>query len=408
MGPITPWICLILVWLVSPVQAMAEEIVLGQSAAFSGTSAGLGIELWRGAQAYFNQLNAKGGVGGKKIRVIALDDKYDGDFTLPNTIRLITQDKVFALFGYVGTPTIVKALPAVQRYQSEGVFLFSNFTGAEPQRNPPHDKYVINIRASYRNETQELVENFLKVGHKKIGVFIQDDAYGRSGADGVERALKEHGLKTAAEATYHRGTGFESSMSEQAKILSSDKVSAVITVGSYAACAAFIRDARLNGFTGPIASLSFVGPQNLLSLLLNEEKRLGKPLTQKLLNSSVVPLYTDAHVPLVKEYQEAMKKYAAAMDSKIMDPQYKPFDLGFISLEGFLNAKTFTAILKRAKSPLTRKSFMDAVNSTRNLDVGLREKISFSPTDHNGLHKVYYLTPKNGEFVEVVDWDVFR
>ena len=109
-----------------------SEVLLGQSAAFTGNSASLGTELWRGAQAYFDSVNAKGGVHGRKIRVISLDDKYDGDITLQNTLSLINDKKAFALFGYVGTPTLVKALPVIQSFSAEGIFLFSDFTGAQP------------------------------------------------------------------------------------------------------------------------------------------------------------------------------------------------------------------------------------------------------------------------------------
>src|SRR5258708_6092608 len=155
----------------------ATEVLLGQSAAFKGAAAGLGTELWRGAQAYFDKVNAAGGGNGREIRVISVDDGYEGDVTLPNTVKLVSQDNVFALFGYVGTPTLVKALPAIQNYSDQGLFLFSNFTGAQPQREPPHNKYVFNVRASYRQETAALVKNFTKLGLNKIGLFIQNDAY---------------------------------------------------------------------------------------------------------------------------------------------------------------------------------------------------------------------------------------
>ena len=136
----------------------ATELVLGQSAAFSGPAAGLGTELWRGAEAYFQGLNAAGGVNGRKIKVHAVDDGYEGDRTLPNTINFLTQEKVFGLFGYVGTPTLVKALPAVLRFKDDGYFLFGNFTGAQPQREKPYEEVVFNIRASYRQETAAIVD----------------------------------------------------------------------------------------------------------------------------------------------------------------------------------------------------------------------------------------------------------
>ena len=119
-----------------------SEIIFGQSAAFKGTSSALGSELWRGSEAYFKHINSQGGIHGRKIKVVSLDDGYEGNVTLTNTIKLVSKKKVFGLFGYVGTPTIVKALPVIQKYSRQGVFLFSNFTGAQPQREPPHNQYV--------------------------------------------------------------------------------------------------------------------------------------------------------------------------------------------------------------------------------------------------------------------------
>ncbi len=215
----------IALWMVLPFAARAQngvsptEILLGQSAVFKGPAAGLGTELWRGSQAYFDKINSEGGVNGRQIRVISLDDGYEGDTTLSNTVQLITQDKVFALFGYVGTPTLLKALPAIKEHESEGIFLFSDFTGAQPQREAPYDKLVFNVRASYRQETAAIVKNFVKLGLTKIGTFIQNDAYGNSGADGINRALQARGMTIVAETTYERNVPYNTSMEQQVSAL---------------------------------------------------------------------------------------------------------------------------------------------------------------------------------------------
>ncbi len=381
-----------------------SEILLGQSAAFKGTSAALGSELWRGAQAYFDHINAQGGVKGKKIRIVARDDGYEGDTTLINTIRLITKDRVFALFGYVGTPTIVKALPAIQKFSEQDIFLFSNFTGAQPQREPPHARYVFNIRSSYRQETAGLVQNLVDNGYKNVGVFIQNDAYGRSGADGVQRALKKLGLKVISEVTYERSTPFSESMKKQVAILKNAGVDAVISIGSYAACAAFIRDARLTGFEGPIANVSFVGSDQLLQLLLNEEKRIGKNLTSKLINSQVVPPWSDPSNPLVKKYQALMDKYQPRVPGELQDPGYVPSKYSFVSLEGFLNAVVFVEALKRAPKDLTRANFMETLESISDLDIGLGHTISFSKSKHQALDAVFFTTIRDGRYQILHDW----
>ncbi len=381
-----------------------KEIRWGQSAAFKGTSAALGSELWRGAQAYFEHINSQGGINGRQIRIVSLDDGYEGDVTIVNTIKLIKKEKVFALFGYVGTPTIVKALPVIQKFSSQGVFLFSNFTGAQPQRELPHSKYVFNIRTSYRQETEGLVDNLVKIGYQRIGVFIQNDAYGRSGADGVQRALRKRGLTIFGEATYERGTSFSKSMSPQVDVLQKMEVDAVISIGSYAACAAFIRDARFSGFKGPIANVSFVGADQLLTLLLQEEKRSHKKLTKNLINSQVVPPWNNTSVPLVKKYQKLMAKYQPKVPENLKDPQYVSPKFSFVSLEGFLNAVVLVEVLKRAPKNLTRKNFVETLEGLKDLDVGLGQNISFSESRHDALTKVFFTTIVDDHYTMINDW----
>jgi ABC-type branched-subunit amino acid transport system substrate-binding protein len=382
-----------------------SEILLGQSAAFKGAAAGLGTELWRGAQAFFDRLNAAGGVHGRKIRVLSLDDGYEGDVTLPNTIRLANTEKVFALFGYVGTPTLVKALPAIQKYSGEGLFLFSDFSGAQPQREAPHNKYVFNVRASYRQETASLVRLFVdELGYKKIGLFIQDDAYGRSGADGTSRALQAKGLAPVMETTYQRNTPYSTSMADQVKALQAAGAEAVIAVGAYGQCAAFVRDARAAGWQVPIANLSFVGADALLSKLAEEEKSSGRKLMGHLLNSQVVPCWSNMSYPLVAEYRRAIDEAKTPLPADLKDPAYQPAKYSFASMEGYLNARVLAAVLERAPKNLTRKAFVSAAESMSGLDVGLGErKASFSMSRHQALDAVFLTVPKDGAWVPLKD-----
>jgi len=386
----------------------ADEIVFGQSAAFKGSSAALGSELWRGAQAYFDFINESGGVHGRKIKIKSLDDGYDGDKTLLNTIKLIRREKVFGLFGYVGTPTIVKALPAIQKFSDQGVFLFSNFTGAQPQREKPHKKYVINIRSSYRQETAEIVKLLLEVGHRKIGVFIQDDAYGRSGADGVARALDKSKLKIISETTYLRGETYQKSMTAQVNKMIEDGVTAVVSIGSYEACAAFIRDSRLGGFKGPIANVSFVGAESLLEILEKNEKKLGKKLTDKLINSQVVPPWDDTSIQLVKEYQHILGKYGKEIPAELQDSGYVASKFNFVSLEGFLNAKVLVEVLKKTPINITRESFMKTSMGIKSLNVGLEKALTFSDKNNQMSNLIYLTTVKNGRYIKIKDLGQFK
>ncbi|MBT3236102.1 MAG: ABC transporter substrate-binding protein [Bdellovibrionales bacterium] len=385
----------------------ADGILFGQSAAFRGSSKALGSELYRGSQAYFDHINSQGGVAGKEIRILPLDDGYEGDVTLLNTIKLEQKHKVFGLFGYVGTPTIVKALPVIQKFSPGGLFLFSNFTGAQPQREAPHNQYVFNIRSSYRHETKGLVDQLIKVGIDRIAVFIQYDAYGRSGADGVKRALKAYGKNIVAEATYVRGTKYGSNMKEQVKAMIESKAQAVISIGSYEACAAFIRDARLMNFNAPIANVSFVGSDQLLNLLKGDEKKRGKVLTNNLINSQVVPPWADITIPLVKEYQAMMNRYNPKVPKDLKDSGYTPSKFSFISLEGYLNAKVLVAVLKKMRGEFTRKKFMQTARSITKLDVGLSKKIDLSVTA-GALAKVFFTEIKDGKYSLIENWKKFR
>ena len=376
-----------------------KEVVLGQPAAFSGPSAGLGVEMWRGATAAFAEANAAGGVNGRTVRLVIADDAYDSEKAAAAVGQLISRDHVFALFGGVGTPTIVKALPVVlKHFNSDGLFYFANFTGAEPQRQPPYAKAVFNVRASYREETKAMVDAFVSMGKKRIGIFVQDDAYGASGRDGVRRALKEKGLDVVADTTYPRGQVFDVSAAPQVKILRDAKVDAIIAVGAYQACAALVRDARSTGWLVPIHNVSFVGADQMLSLLTAEEHKRGTRLTQNLINTQVVPSYDDLSVKLVREYRAAMERYSPTRPKASGNDQYTPTSrYTFGSLEGYLSARVFLRVLQKAGKDLTRRGFYEAAESMGRFDVGLGVTAELSASHHQALDTVWFTSVgKNG------------
>jgi branched-chain amino acid transport system substrate-binding protein len=375
------------------------EILLGQSAPFSGAAAGLGTEFWRGAEACFSQVNSAGGVQGRKIDVLAVDDAYNPAVTLPNTLKFVNDSKVFALFDYVGTPTLVAALPAIRRYQPQGLFLFGAFTGAQPQRESPGKEVVFNIRASYRQETAALVGALAGQGIKKIGVFAQNDPYGSSGLDGVKRALAAHQLGLAGEATFERGVPYSTSMAEQVKLLQAAGAEAVIAVGAYTQCAAFVRDARAAGFKGWIANLSFVGADPLLRLLGDESAKSGADLTSRLLNSQVVPAWSDSSVGVVAAYRAAMDQAAPALPSGLGDGSYKPLTYSFASLEGYIDARFFVEILKATPKALTRAAFSREAMRVK-ADLG-GFKLAFNPEDRQASNKVFFTVVRGGQWASV-------
>ena len=380
-----------------------SEIILGTSAAFSGPSRGLGIELYRGSGAYFAHVNRQGGVAGRSVQVTAYDDGYQPGPSVRNTMKLMLEDQVFLLFGYVGTPTVTRVLPILKKFQDRDILLFFPFTGAQPQREPPYGAFAFNLRASYRQETAGLVDNFVRIDRRRIAVFYQADAYGRSGWAGVRSALKKYGESIAGEATYRRGERFTGTMRKQVEILKAARPEAVICIGAYAACAAFARDAVDLGLQVPFANLSFVGSENLLKLL-TEGREDSRRYTRWLVNSQVVPSYEDVSIPAVQEYRELMKRHAPLPPAELMKDPYTPFDYSFVSLEGFLNAKLMVEILQRLGAEPQRGKLEEAVLSVANFDLGIGEQVSFGPGRRQGLQQVYYTVVDDGRFVPLDDW----
>ena len=379
------------------------EIVLGVSAAFSGPSRGLGTELYRGASAFFSRVNESGGINGRRIVLKMYDDGYQPDPCVENTMKLMLEDQVFLLFGYVGTPTVTRVLPLLKKFQDENIFMFFPFTGAQPQRQPPYGEFAFNLRASYAQETAGLVDNFVRIGKERIAVFYQADAYGRSGWAGVRAALAAHGLRIGGEATYSRGAPFTGTMRRQVEILKAAAPDAVICIGAYAACAAFARDAVDLGLDAPIANLSFVGSENMLKLLV-EGREDGEAYTRLLVNSQVVPSYEDLSLPAVREYRELMAHYDPQVPPELIKEEYAPFPNSFGSLEGFLNAKLLAEIIRRLEGQVDRARLEEAVFSVRNFDLGVGERVSFGPDRRQGLQTVYYTVVEDGRFVPLEDW----
>ena len=384
--------------------ASANEIRIGMSAAFRGSSAGLGAELYRGAQAYYSEINARGGVFGRPISVVALDDSYNPEPCIRNTIQLLDREKVFFLSNYVGTPTLTRALPVIKQYADQNVVLVGNFTGAQPQREAPYVDQVFNVRASYRQEMQALVERFWQAGARRFGVYYQVDAYGRSGTDGVARALAARGARIVAEATYVRNATFDEDMGIAVTALREAGCDVVLCTGAYQGCAAFVRSARDAGFAVPISNVSFVGSDAMLALLVKHGRAKGRDYTRGLINSQVVPSYDDTTLPGVAEYRALMDKHNPPVPEAIRDANYVPQKYSFISLEGYVNARVITEALKRAGANAGRPGFRQALESLRGLDLGIGASLTFTPERHQGLDSVYFTRVDGDHWVPIVDW----
>jgi len=400
--------------------ASQSEIRLGMSADFSASARALSIELYRGAMAYLLPLNNAGGVNGRRVVVKPYDDQYEPDLAIRNTLKLMDEDDVFALFSYVGTPTMNRALPLLQMHQDKHFLLLFPFTGADTNRIPPYDQLSFNLRASYDQEMKGLVDHFVAVKRTRIAVFYQADAYGRAGWGGLRRALDEHGLEIAGEATYRRGSPFDQSYDRQVAIMQRLQPDAVVCVGTYPACAGFVRDMRDRDVDCPVATLSFVGGEAMLKLLSAAEQESKKDYTSRLVSSQVVPSYNDDSVPAVREYREAMDRYRDAImppDSllyphgKTAEREYAPLQYGFISLEGYLNAKLFTAILQRMGANPRRADLAATVLAMGDFDLGMGQPLSFGgeTARRQASDKVYYTVIRDGRFVPLGDgeWEAW-
>ena len=381
-----------------------KEIRIGMSAAFKGTAAGLGTEFYRGAQAYYDEVNTRGGLFGRTLVVVGHDDNYEPLPCVKNTIQLLEKDNVFFLSNYVGTPTLTRALPVIKRYADQNVVLVGNFTGAQPQREAPYVEHVFNVRASYRQEMAALVERFWTVGARTFGVYSQADAYGRSGTDGVTRALAQRGSKIVVETTYQRGARFDDDMSPAVNALRRAGVDVVLCTGAYQGCGAFVRTARDLGWTVPISNVSFVGSDAMLKMLVAHGKTAGREYTRALVNSQVVPSYDDVSLAAVAEYRALMEKHNPAVPAALKDSKYAAQPLSFISLEGYINAKVVVEALRRAGANPTRVAFRQALESLKNFDLGIGAPLSFGPERHQGLDSVYFTRVDGERWVPIADW----
>ena len=328
------------------------EIVLGQSVALSGPAEQLGKDMQLGATIYFNQVNAKGGVNGRRIVLKTLDDGYEPPRAVANTKRFI-EEKVFALFGYVGTPTSQAVLPL---FTEAKVPYVGAFTGAQLLRKP-FNRYIFNVRASYFDETEAIVQHLTAMSVDKIAVFYQNDAYGQAGLAGVERALKKRSLEVTGKGTVERNT---IEVKKAVDTLVAAKPQAIVMIGAYKSCAEFIRQMKKAGVNPTFWNVSFVGSKALAKELGAEGR--GVQISQ------VVPFPWDNSVPVVKEYRRLLD-----------DARGEP---GFGTLEGFIAAKVTVEGLRRAGRNLTRESFIRAMESMAEYDAG-GFKVAFGPGDHN-------------------------
>jgi ABC-type branched-subunit amino acid transport system substrate-binding protein len=321
-----------------------------------------------GAEAYFNAINKAGGINGRRIKLVTLDDGYEPERAKTNTQELVEQQKVLALFGYVGTPTSAASLPI---FTAAKVPFIGAFTGAQSLRDP-HNPMIFNVRASYFDETEAIVSHLVQLGVKRIGVFYQNDGYGQAGLAGVERALKSRNIEIAAKATVERNSV---DVAKAVDTISKANVGAVIQIGAYKGCAAFIQAMRRANQFPAFWNVSFVGSKALAAELGDDGR--GVQISQ------VVPFPWSIEAAIVREYQKQIGGEA---------------NYSFTSLEGYIAAKVLVEGLRKAGKELNRGSLQAALEKLGTLDLG-GVTVSYAPGRHQGSTLVdLTMISRNGTF----------
>ncbi len=353
----------------------ADQILVGQTAALTGPAEALGTGMQLGLQTAFDEVNAAGGVNGRRLVLTSRDDGYEPARAAANAKALIEQDGVFAIIGTVGTPTTAQVVPVCD---ASGVPLVGPFTGAASFRTPLNPR-IVNLRASYGQEIERLV-SLLVDGRdlKKIACFFQDDLYGQAGLKALQASLRRRNLEPVVLGSYERNT---TNVGAAALAISKASPDAVVMVGAYAACAEFIRQSHKLGLTDALyCNISFVGTRALL-------KALG-PEAEGIYISQVVPNAVSAQYKVVEEYHAALKKYS---------PQSDP---DWISLEGYLVGRLFAGLVKSSGTTPSREAFLSAVHGSAAFDLG-GFPVVFPPDSNQGSNQVFLTQIRGGIVVSV-------
>lgn len=334
-------------------------IVIGQSAPLSGSNKDLGEDIRNGALAYFKKVNDAGGINGRKIELVSLDDANDTKRSEANTRKLLEDPGVIALFGYGSATLSTPALPLVAQ---AGITFFAPFTGAEPMRK--FNRYVFNHRASYGDELEKIIEHYTTIGVKRFAVLHHKDAIGNENLAVVERALKARGLTPVAIASFERT---QTDLSKEVAAVAKAAPDVVIATTLYKTTAEFVKLSLKAGLTAQFVSTSFAGSTALAQTLGKDG--LGVVMTQ------IVPSVARTTTPIVREYQQASDKLLGKKD------------YSYTSLESFIAAKVLVEGIRHAGRDPTRESLLKALDNLGTVDVG-GYVVTFSPTDHNGSNYV--------------------
>ncbi|HJV59285.1 MAG TPA: ABC transporter substrate-binding protein [Albitalea sp.] len=326
------------------VRAQAEETIrLGQTVALTGPLADIGSAMQRGSKICFDAVNAQGGVNGRRIELVSRDDGYDVKRALDNVGGFLKDPALFGLFSCMGTPIIEAMLPLLR---GTDVPCFSPLTGASSAR-PADMRNVLNVRASYPEETERLIEHLTTIGIKRIAVAYQNNSFGKEVLQAADQAIARQHLSKVAAAPIQNDA---SDAAAAAKAIAAADPEAVLLALAGKPTVGFVRAIRAERRGLPLYALSVMGSGATLTAL--GEDGIGIAVTQ------VVPMPTTAVVPVVRDFQQAWRAAPGSLDAS------------HLALEGYINARVFVEGLRRAGRNLTRKSFLDAAWSIHRLDLG--------------------------------------
>ena len=360
-----------------------NQVTVGISAPFSGPAKELGRAVKLGIDLYFTIINSEGGVNGRSLRLVSLDDRYDPAAAASNAERLIERERVFAVLGNVGTAPLKAALP---KYLDNHAIVFGSLTGADVVRLEPPDRYVFNLRASYAEETAAMINYFIKqkrIAPNQIAVFQQNDTFGDSGFNGVAKVLRGYNVEPESipRVRYERNSN---RIEDAVKALSAlqQPVSAVVIIGTYGASARFTQLYRGINPDCIFANVSFVGSDALREEFAEVDPAAGKGV----IVTEVVPRW-DSHSSVAVQFRHALHQYF---------PNESPSS---VTLEGFLAAKLFVEGLKRSGKNPTADTFADAVEGMSGIDLGTGSQLTFGLSDHQGSDKIWAIVlDENGAY----------
>ena len=339
-----------------------KHILFGQSAAFSGPAGELGKNMRYGIQAAFQEANERGGVHGRLLKLLSLDDAYEPEAAIANTRRLIEKEGVFALIGAVGTPTSRSATPVAA---AANVPYIAPFTGAAFLRQAKLQN-VINLRASYDQETETMVARLtMDLGIERIAVVYQDDSFGLVGYLGVRKALERRSLEPVAIGAYPRNT---TAVKTALLDLRSANPDAVILIGAYQPVATLISWARHTGWEPVFMTISFVGSNALAQML--------GPAGTGVFVTQVVPFPRDDTLRVAAVYRQALRAY----DSKLVP--------GFVSFEGYLAGRLAIAALERCGPEINRTCLLNGLRRAEIIDLD-GFKLHYGDNDNQGSDAVF-------------------